>query len=258
MAGSGGRLARELGCARVLVVSERCAEKALEGLAASAWSRLTLLAERPVACPDLRVQANELARAGRLLAVDVTAVTQRGCAAVRLGAALALDRQGDGSVLVALAPDALELPELSDLVADAAADDTLEAAAERLDERYGLLRRASDEAQVVASYLACHPGVCAVSYPGLKGDASFTVAARTLVGGFGPVVDYRLACVEDTGLGNAARRRSDPDPGCSARRSADGGPWHRVRCRGADPRDTIMGLERALADTLRGTMQGSP
>lgn len=246
MAGSGGRLARELGCARVLVVGERCAEKALEGLAASAWSRLTLLDERPVTCPDLRSQALELARAGRRLAVDVTAVTQRGCAAVRLGAALALDWQGDGSVLVALAPDASELPELAGLVADAAAERALEEATERLDERYGLVRRASDEAQVVASYLACHPRVFAVSYPGLKGDPSFAMAARTLVGGFGPVVDYRLACA------------TDPEPGRSARGSADGGRWHRVRCRGADPRDTIRGLERALADTLRGTMQGSP
>ncbi len=51
-------------------------------------------------------------------------------------------------------------------------------------------RTLSDAAQVVASYLACHPCVEAVRYPGLKSDPDFPRAANTLVGGFGPFVRY--------------------------------------------------------------------
>ena len=54
-------------------------------------------------------------------------------------------------------------------------------------------RRVSDVAQVVASYLACHPRVQAVRYPGLTGDASYHEASYTLRGGFGPLVDVLLA-----------------------------------------------------------------
>ena len=78
----------------------------------------------------------------------------------------------------------------------------------------------SDEAQVVAAYLRCHPRVRELRYPGLRGDPSFEVAARTLQGGFGPYVDYRLE---------------------------EGTPWHRIACMGADPRETVIALERALA-----------
>ena len=51
----------------------------------------------------------------------------------------------------------------------------------------------SDAAQVVANYLACHPSVEAVRYPGLKTDPDFPRAANTLMGGFGPYVRYRAA-----------------------------------------------------------------
>ena len=51
----------------------------------------------------------------------------------------------------------------------------------------------SDAAQVVANYLACHPSVEAVRYPGLKSDPDFPRAANALVGGFGPYVRYRTA-----------------------------------------------------------------
>lgn len=51
----------------------------------------------------------------------------------------------------------------------------------------------SDAAQVVASYLACHPCVEAVRYPGLKSDPDFPRAANMLMGGFGPYVRYRVA-----------------------------------------------------------------
>lgn len=54
-------------------------------------------------------------------------------------------------------------------------------------------RRVSDLAQVVASYLVCHPRVAEVRYPGLTGDPSYHEASCTLRGGFGPIVDVLLA-----------------------------------------------------------------
>lgn len=52
-------------------------------------------------------------------------------------------------------------------------------------------RTSSDVAQVVASYLARHPSVAEVRYPGLREDALFARASCTLEGGFGPIVTYR-------------------------------------------------------------------
>ena len=51
-------------------------------------------------------------------------------------------------------------------------------------------RVSSDAAQVVASYLLCHPRVACVRYPGLRGDVLFGRASCELVGGFGPIVCY--------------------------------------------------------------------
>ncbi len=68
---------------------------------------------------------------------------------------------------------------------------TLQALSSRMGrERWRVL---SDAAQVVANYLACHPRVEAVRYPGLKADPDFPRAANGLVGGFGPYVAYRAA-----------------------------------------------------------------
>lgn len=82
-------------------------------------------------------------------------------------------------------------------------------------------RRVSDTAQVVASYLACHPAVEAVRYPGLTGDAAYHEASCTLRGGFGPLVDVLLAS----------------------------GAWMRYDARHAigDARDEVLHLERVLA-----------
>ena len=91
---------------------------------------------------------------------------------------------------------------------------------ECIEERYCLYRLTSDTAQVIASYLICHPRVLEVRYPGLKSDPSFSIAARTLQGGFGPIVDYRI------------------DDG-----------WHRLEATGDDVHDQIMELERKLGAT---------
>lgn len=80
-------------------------------------------------------------------------------------------------------------------------------------------RALSDSAQVVANYLACHPLVEAVRYPGLKTDPDFSRAASELVGGFGPRVAYLAA-----------------------------GEWRLWEADERDPRDQVMELEVLLAD----------
>ena len=91
---------------------------------------------------------------------------------------------------------------------------------ERLAQMDEAWRRRSDAAQVVASYLRCHPSVRQVAYPGLKGDASFEVAARTLQHGFGPCVSWQDA--------------------------RDGG-WHKLCCTAEDARSQVMRLEEELS-----------
>ena len=83
-------------------------------------------------------------------------------------------------------------------------------------------RVVSDAAQVVASYLACHPRVEAVRYPGLKTDPDFSRAANALVGGFGPRVAWRAA--------------GDP-----------AGEWRLWEADERDARDQVMELEVLLA-----------
>ena len=82
------------------------------------------------------------------------------------------------------------------------------------DERW---RVVSDIAQVVANFLRCHPRVENVRYPGLKSDQLFTEASHKLVGGFGPVVRYRVA-----------------------------GEWHELLCESCDPKVAVLELERNL------------
>ena len=97
--------------------------------------------------------------------------------------------------------------------------DALSALSSRLGrERWRVL---SDAAQVVASYLVCHPRVEAVRYPGLKTDPDFPRAANTLVGGFGPRVAYRVA-----------------------------GEWRLWEADERDAREQVMELERALGTSL--------
>jgi|GEM_PF-2158966 len=57
-------------------------------------------------------------------------------------------------------------------------------------------QRRSDNALVVANYLAAHPAVAQVSYPGLPGDAANDSARRTLEHGFGPLVSFAVAGAE--------------------------------------------------------------
>jgi hypothetical protein len=67
-----------------------------------------------------------------------------------------------------------------------------------------LSQRRSDNALVVAHYLAAHPRVARVSYPGLEADPANDPARRTLEHGFGPLVAFSL--VEGAHLRSAAEK----------------------------------------------------
>ena len=51
-------------------------------------------------------------------------------------------------------------------------------------------RAESDAAAIVARYLACHPRLAWVRYPGLPADPSFGEASTSLVSGFGPFIAF--------------------------------------------------------------------
>jgi methionine-gamma-lyase len=56
------------------------------------------------------------------------------------------------------------------------------------------MRRHCDSAMAVASFLENHPGVEAVSYPGLESHPQHDVAVRELEGGFGGMIAVEVAC----------------------------------------------------------------
>lgn len=87
-------------------------------------------------------------------------------------------------------------------------------------------RAVSDAAQAVACYLACHPRVAAVRYPGLRADPDFEHAAGTLESGFGPRVALRLA-------------------------GAPAGEWALWEADGRDAREQALELEALLAGGAR-------
>lgn len=64
--------------------------------------------------------------------------------------------------------------------------------AERQDAFLAVMRAENDAASAIAHYLACHPLVERVFYPGLKSDGSFAAATQLLAHGFGNIIDYRL------------------------------------------------------------------
>ena len=241
----GSVLADRLGRGRAFVVAEG-AEKdvrvlsrlRMDGGRAAVVRRV--LGGEPLACLDVHAEAEAARREGAVLVADLTGVSPLGCAALRLGAdALVAPLSGAlaGHALVAVAPDGAVEAELLQALSDAReVDEALLAELLELDAAWG---RASDCAQVVCAYLACHPAVGRVGYPGLKGDASFAVAARTLRGGFGPLVDVMLAAGRD--LDEALLARA----GVMASRLASGEV--RLHVGGGDAREVIGALERALS-----------
>lgn len=147
----------------------------------------------PVACRDIRSLADDARARGTVLVVNGSSVGLQACAAVRLGAHVELLEAGDACVAAVSRDVERALPGISAILDSRKKADELACLhiETLLTERDAAWRVTSDAAQVVASYLRCHPRVCQVAYPGLKEDASFTVAARTLQHGFGPLVSWQ-------------------------------------------------------------------
>lgn len=177
-------MARGLGAARVYIVPFDVAADLLV-------DSKPLLCASPVRCLDIRRAALPLHAEGASLCVDVSVCGPLGCPAVRLGADVAVSLLGDVGI-VGVSRDA-DPALVSALVSAVVADEEV---LPRAQARLAAWHRASDAAQVAAAYLACHPRVRAVAYPGLPTSEDHQVAATSLVSGFGPYVDYATGTEE--------------------------------------------------------------
>lgn len=195
----------------------------LEGALAKGFSApIEPLAGKPIACADVRELVAAAHEQGVAAVCDLS-VVGTACAAVRLGADVAFaPAAAAGTMLVWVARG-------EQRVADAVRG-LLSAGCEAGDEEMALLeqrarawRLSSDAAQVMASYLVCHPRVESVAYPGLRSDPSYEIASRTLENGFGPLVDVRLVG-EDS--------------------------WRRITCTPDDPMTQVAWLEQRLRERL--------
>jgi O-acetylhomoserine/O-acetylserine sulfhydrylase-like pyridoxal-dependent enzyme len=132
---------------------------------------------------------------GAVLAIDNTVVTMGGCAACHRGADVVLESLGHlGLTAVALSARTLALRPLDE--PPQVAPSAVPGLAAYLEALPRLVRLRCDAASVMASYLACHPRVSWVSYPGLASSASHAEAASRIEHGFGPVVHFSI--VPDT------------------------------------------------------------
>ena len=176
----------------------------------------------PVTCTDVRGLAERAHEQGLAAVCDLSCVG-RACAAVRLGADVAFaPAAGAGTMLVWVARGEQGVADAARGLLSAGRDaDDAELAL--LAQRAHEWRASSDAAQVVASYLLCHPRVERVVYPGLRTDSLYDVASRTLENGFGPLVDVRLVG-EDS--------------------------WRRLTCTSGDPLEQVGLLEERLRSDL--------
>ena len=206
------------GAGRARLVPVSFVDELLATLIAGGASVVEPLAGVPVEVCDIKGRA----AAGELLVADVRAIGAEFSPACRLGAELAVaaDARVPGYVVVCMRKCCIPwVAEAVEAKACSAEDVTVAAtgAEEQASARVSR-HAASDAAQVVAAYLACHPRVEAVRYPGLKADPSFSRATSQLVGGFGPYVDYTW--------------KESP------------GEWHRFTATDEDVRTQIINFER--------------
>lgn len=190
--------------------------------ARSSLVELSPLTPAPIVCNDVKAQAAEARGEGKVVMADVSAYGPEGCPAVRLGAHVSVMGISEGLCVVAVSKDAFRALQglrtwLDERVTADEAHCSL--AVRVLDREARRWHLSSDAAQVVASYLRCHPKVEELRYPGLKQDPSFAVAARTLQQGFGLRVDYCLV---------------------------GSGEWRSIVCDSADPHDQVLALEESL------------
>lgn len=172
--------------------------------------------------PHIRAIADAAQEYGAILIVDNTVASSFGCNPLSLGANIALealDRVGAGAmgehaVAISVAPsatgrgrrrivsplsaDAYQLlavslgdpdePHAASLLAPYTLD-VLEAGMDSLPAR---MQAHFDHAHAIAEYLACHPLVGSVFYPGLKTHPDRQLAPNVLLHGFGPAIDFSL------------------------------------------------------------------
>lgn len=172
----------------------------------------------PVEVCDIKGRA----AAGELLVADVRTIGAEFSPACRLGAELAVaeDARVPGYVVVCMRKCCIPLVAEAIEAKACSADDVTVSATGAEEQASARVSRhaASDVAQVVAAFLACHPRVEVVRYPGLKTDPNFARATSQLVGGFGPYVDYMW--------------KESP------------GEWHRFTANDEDARTQIINFER--------------
>lgn len=241
-----------------------------------------------IGCHGLRVaDLRSLAIAAReeraLLVVDNTVASLFGCRALALGAHVtleALDRVAGGALgrkVVAisvsrdrfkhgrshaddpLAREAFDVlsSRLStcdarvDLLQDGA---DLKAIAEGLDTLDDRMQRHMDNARAVAEYLAAHPAVPRVDYPGLHNHPDRDIASNVLMHGAGPAIDFSLpeGATADSFIGALdPAYRSAPAGGSHTRVSAlNGGDSDSVRLFTGldDPLGVVDDIDRALRE----------
>lgn len=206
------------GAGRARLVPVSYVDELLATLVAGGATVVEPLAGVPVELCDIKGRA----AAGELLVADVRTIGAEFSPACRLGAELAVaeDARVPGYVVVCMRK--CYIPWVAEAVeAKACPTEDVTVAAAGAEEQASIRvsrHAASDAAQVVAAYLACHPRVEAVRYPGLKADPSFARATSQLVGGFGPYVDYMW--------------KESP------------GEWHRFVATDEDARTQIINFER--------------
>ena len=206
------------GAGRARLVPVSYVDELLATLIAGGASVVEPLAGVPVEVCDIKGRA----AAGELLVADVRTIGAEFSPACRLGAEIAVaeDARVPGYVVVCMRKCCIPwVAEAVEAKACSAEDVTVSAtgAEEQASARVSR-HAASDAAQVVAAYLACHPRVEAVRYPGLKTDPNFARATTQLVGGFGLYVDYMW--------------KESP------------GEWHRFTATDEDARTQIINFER--------------
>lgn len=215
-------LSRKVGasCLWVLSCTAQEAQTALlAGCDEACVRRMAPLDGMPVRCNDLREAGRSARERGEVLVVDVTVPGLFCCDALRLGAHVCVMELDEDLSLIALSRDARAVLPSALQALDTlplASRGELGHATELLEAQVAHWRAVSDVAQVVAAYLRCHPIVEDVRYPGLRGDPSYEVAARTLQRGFGPLVDYLT----------------------------NDGTWHRFAATARDAREQVIELER--------------
>lgn len=230
--------------------------------------------------PDIRSIARAAAAAGAILIVDNTVPSSFGCQPLALGAPVvfeALDRVAGGGLgakavgLAVARPVSGKgrrrrvLPQAEDAYLQlalrlgtgaapaggvspkdlACIDDGMRTLGVRM-------QRHMDGARAIAEYLAAHPRVPRVFYPGLSSHPDHAVASGTLLHGYGPAIDFELpepVTARSFISFCAPAYRLSPAGGAVTRMSAlkgDEARYIRLFAGVDDPIDIVDSLDQAL------------